>query len=104
MTAVTRPAEARRRASRMMNSSIRFSFTGWQGGWMTNTSWPRIEPSIFTSCSPPAERAPRRPDFRGDVVGRREVGVPGDQPKSTPGRRFLAGVLDGGGHPADHAF
>jgi len=38
VTAVTRPAEARRSASRMMNSSIRCSFTGGLVGWITNTS------------------------------------------------------------------
>src|SRR5690242_18165449 len=52
MTAVTRPAEARRRASRMMNSSIRCSLTGGEVGWMTNTSCPRIESSILTLISP----------------------------------------------------
>src|SRR5438552_1015372 len=52
MTAVTRPADARRSASRMMNSSIRCSFTGGLVGWITNTSWPRIESSILTLISP----------------------------------------------------
>src|SRR6266567_333246 len=52
MTAVTLPAEARRRASRMMKSSIRCSFTGGDVGWITNTSCPRIESSILTLISP----------------------------------------------------
>src|SRR5216683_6649147 len=52
MTAVTRPAEARLNASRMMNSSIRCSLTGGEVGWITNTSCPRIESSILTLISP----------------------------------------------------
>src|ERR1700674_603568 len=56
MTAVTLPAEARRRASRMMNSSIRCSFTGGQVGWMTKTSCPRMESSILTLISPSGKR------------------------------------------------
>src|SRR6266542_328438 len=64
MTAVTRPAEARRRASRMMKSSIRFSLIGWQVGWTTNTSWPRIESWILTSISPSGKRR-----TRGSVSG-----------------------------------
>src|SRR6266851_2359302 len=56
MTAVTRPAEARRSASRMMNSSIRCSFTGGLVGWITKTSCPRIESSILTLISPSGKR------------------------------------------------
>src|SRR4029077_13019593 len=59
MTAVTLPAEARRSASRMMKSSIRCSFTGGEGGWITNTSWPRIESSILTLISPSGKRRRR---------------------------------------------
>src|ERR1700694_4905185 len=59
MTAVTLPAEARRRASRMMNSSIRCSFTGGEVGWITNTSCPRIESSILTLISPSGNRRKR---------------------------------------------
>src|SRR5438105_433678 len=36
----------------MMNSSIRCSLTGGLVGWITNTSWPRIESSILTLISP----------------------------------------------------
>src|SRR5712692_2366259 len=64
MTAVTRPAEARLNASRMMNSSIRCSLTGGQVGWMTKTSCPRIESSILTLISPSAKRR-RRVSVRG---------------------------------------
>src|SRR5439155_416694 len=64
MTAVMRPAEARRRASRMMKSSIRFSLTGWQVGWMTKQSWPRMESWILTSISPSENRF-RRGSVRG---------------------------------------
>src|ERR1700737_142707 len=64
MTAVTLPADARRRASRMMNSSIRCSFTGGDVGWMTNTSCPRIESSILTLISP-SGKCRRRGSVRG---------------------------------------
>src|SRR3979411_623416 len=61
MTAVTLPAEARLRASRMMKSSIRCSFTGGDVGWMTNTSCPRIESSILTLISPSGKCRSRGP-------------------------------------------
>src|SRR5215472_1995056 len=64
MTAVIRRAEARRSASRRMNSSIRLSLTGWHVGWITNTSWPRIESWILTSISPSGNRR-----TRGSVSG-----------------------------------
>src|SRR6266849_1526732 len=64
MTAVTLPAEARRSASRMMNSSIRCSLTGGDVGWMTKTSCPRIESSILTLISPSGKRR-RRGSVRG---------------------------------------
>src|SRR5580704_13155510 len=40
----------------MMNSSIRFSLTGRQVGWITKTSWPRTESPILTSISPSLKR------------------------------------------------
>src|SRR5215813_1828978 len=64
MTAVIRRAEARRSASRRMKSSIRLSLTGWHVGWITNTSWPRIESWILTSISPSGNRR-----TRGSVSG-----------------------------------
>jgi hypothetical protein len=43
----------------MMNSSIRFSLTGWQVGWIRKTSWPRMESWILTSISPSEKRVTR---------------------------------------------
>src|SRR5215471_2938842 len=64
MTAVIRRADARRSASRRMNSSIRLSLTGWHVGWITNTSWPRSESWMLTEISPSGNRR-----TRGSVSG-----------------------------------
>src|SRR5277367_3346277 len=47
-----RAALARRNASIMMNSSIRWWFVGGDVGCTTNTSSPRTFSSIFTNVSP----------------------------------------------------
>ena len=44
---MTRDAEERLKASSMMSSSIRFSFTGGQVGWTMKTSAPRTFSSIW---------------------------------------------------------
>src|ERR1019366_763970 len=56
MTAVIREAEARRSASRVMNSWTRLSLTGEHVGWIRKTSWPRTDSWILTSNSPSAKR------------------------------------------------
>jgi hypothetical protein len=52
MTAVIRFAEARRSASAMIRSSIRFVLLGAQVDWITKTSQPRTFSSISTLISP----------------------------------------------------
>src|SRR3990170_3176214 len=47
-----RSALARLKLSIMINSSIRFSFTGGQVGWTRNTSRPRTSSSILQEISP----------------------------------------------------
>src|SRR5947199_2648832 len=56
MTAVIRSADARRNASVITSSSIRFSFTGGLVGWITKTSSPRTLSSMRTPISPSANR------------------------------------------------
>ena len=51
-----RRADARLNASSMTSSSIRWSFTGGQVGWMTKTSWPRTFSLIWTYTSPSEKR------------------------------------------------
>jgi len=55
MTAVMRPAEARRKASIMMSSSIRLLLTGLQVDCTTNTSQPRTDSLMETETSPSAK-------------------------------------------------
>ena len=55
MTAVMRPALARRHASTMMSSSMRLSLTGLQVDWMRNTSLPRTVSYRETEASPSAK-------------------------------------------------
>src|SRR5574341_41435 len=52
MTAVIRGADARRRASIMMRSSMMLWLTGGHVGWMTNTSAPRTFSCTCTNTSP----------------------------------------------------
>lgn len=52
ITAMMRPALARRAASTMMRSSITLWFDGGQVGWMMKTSSPRMFSLIFTKLSP----------------------------------------------------
>ena len=47
-----RSAEARLAASIMINSSIRWLFTGRESGWMMNTSCPRTDSWISQQISP----------------------------------------------------
>src|SRR5690606_40507758 len=47
-----RAAEARRRASTISTSSIRWLLVGAQVGWTTNTSWPRTFSQISMLLSP----------------------------------------------------
>src|SRR6202521_1561388 len=108
MTAVTRPAEARRRASRMMKSSIRCSLTGGLVGWITKTSWPRIESSILTLISPSGKWrrrgvGERDAELVGDALGELGVGGAGDQLERAPGRRLLAGELHCGCQSSYHS-
>src|SRR5882672_5099023 len=56
MTAVIDPAEARRRASVMMSSSITLSLVGQLVDWMTNASTPRTFSPISTKLSPSLKR------------------------------------------------
>src|SRR5262249_7014868 len=51
-----RLAEARLNASIMTRSSIRWSLTGGQVGWITKTSWPRTFSLIWTYTSPSEKR------------------------------------------------
>src|SRR5690606_29016015 len=56
MTAVMRDAEARRHASAITRSSIRFSLVGGQVGWMMKVSRPRMFSRISTLISPSLKR------------------------------------------------
>ena len=51
-----RRADARRNASMMISSSIRWSFTGEEVDWITNTSAPRTFSWISTKISMSAKR------------------------------------------------
>src|SRR5260370_25023845 len=51
MTAVARRAELRIRASSVISSSIKLSFTGYEVDWMTKTSSPRTFSWISTKIS-----------------------------------------------------
>ena len=57
--AVTRFGEARRTASSMISSSIKFSLVGRQVGCTMKTSWPRTESMISTRTSPSLNRPTR---------------------------------------------
>jgi hypothetical protein len=52
MTAVIRPAEARRQASMSSSSSMRLSLTGVQVDWMMKTSDPRTTSLMVMAVSP----------------------------------------------------
>src|SRR5271155_1482886 len=78
MTAVIRPAEARRSASVTRISSIRFSFGGVHIDWMTKQSPPRTFSRISTITSPSGKRpTSASPIFtpRCSVTSRASAGV-----------------------------
>jgi hypothetical protein len=56
MTAVMRRADARRSASMMMSSSIKWSLAGAEVDWITNTSSPRTFSWTSTKISMSAKR------------------------------------------------
>ena len=80
MTAVMRPAEARRQASIMMSSSIRLSLTGLQVDCTRNTSLPRTDSlmrdgNLAVGKGRYGAVAQRQPQLAADALGKRTVGV-----------------------------
>ena len=57
ITAVTRSADARMKASHIINSSIRCRSDGGQVGWTIKTSWPRTFSPIWKLNSPSEKRS-----------------------------------------------
>ena len=83
MTAVIRRAEARRRQSMKISSSIRFSLTGGQVDWMTKTSRPRTSSSSLTISSPSGKfstwaRPIAHAEVIADPLGQRRVAASGE--------------------------
>ena len=81
-----REALERLKASSMTSSSIRFSLTGGQVGWTTNTSAPRTLSWIWNQISPSLKRArcarpSGTPEEAGDGFAQRGVRASGEDPQ-----------------------
>ena len=79
-----RRADARLNASIITSSSIRWSFTGGQVGWITKTSWPRTFSLICTYTSPSEKRETSASpsgtlERLGDLLGERPIRVAGEE-------------------------
>ena len=100
-----RCAEARRAASIMIRSSIRWWFVGGQVDWMMKTSWPRMFSSIFTNVSPSGKLVTVASpsgiaDRAADLLGQRPVGIAGEDLESgLAHERAILGEALAGGYP-----
>src|SRR5262245_17078893 len=88
MTAVTCAAEARRHASTKASSSIKWSLTGGEVGWMMKTWRPRTGSSSRTDSSPSGnlstEHAPSRaPISTATLVASATLALPAKMVKSS---------------------